>query len=726
MKKLFLLFAVLAAFTISAKAEDFAVANSSGVTIYYNITDATELTVEVTYDGNYTPTFNVESVWYTGVVKTPSTVTYDGVTYSVTSIGSQAFYGCSGLTSINISSGVTDIQSAAFRYCTALTNVILPSTLTSIGDHAFHNCSFTTTSLPDGLLSIGNYAFWKGGLTKITLPNGLKSIGNYAFSDCEDLTYISIPGSVETIGDYVFYSCYSLATAVVSEGVTSLGTGTFSQCQKLTKVTLPSTLTELPERIFYYCRALLTVTLPDGIPTIPSYAFNCCTALTSVNIPESVTSFGTTCFTDCANLETVYFDAINCADFESESGYYGFSNARSLKLKYMIIGENVQHIPAYLCYGGINLPSIDIPNSVDSIGAYAFYNCSAASSISIGEGVTSIGDAAFTGCSGASTLNFNAIKCEDLQYSSTCKNGFYDSPLKTVNIGEQVENIPGYLAYLQADVTSITIPESVTHIGKYAFRGLSFPSITIPENVTSIGKYSFLECLNLDTLSYNAISCEDDIEFCFTDCPLLAVKIGDKVEIIPKNFMNGYKNLTSIVIPDAVTTISERAFYYCEALDSITIGKSVKLIDTQAFALCYNISKVTFRTVTPPASSSGFGITSYSVPFYVPMGSVEAYKSHDYWYPYNIIGVDMPDVEEDEDDDDDDDDGVVTAIATVKTNEIDFIQDGNTISFTTEQLVSVYSINGVCVFSGVTRDLQLTSRGIYVVVTTSGATKIII
>ena len=123
--------------------------------IYYNLNSSSK-TAEVTYKSS-------SDRGYSGRVNIPSSVSYDGTSYSVTSIGGSAFSDCYGLTSITIPNSVTIIGSDAFSYCSGLTSVTIPNSVTSIGSYAFNNCS---------------------GLTSVTIPNSVTSIGGYAFSGC--------------------------------------------------------------------------------------------------------------------------------------------------------------------------------------------------------------------------------------------------------------------------------------------------------------------------------------------------------------------------------------------------------------------------------------------------------------------------------------------------------------------------------------------------------------
>ena len=153
------------------------------------------------------------------VITIPATVTKDGVKYTVTSIGNDAFWSCSGLTSVTIPDGVTSIGDYAFYFCLRLTSVTIPDGVTSIGDYAFWNCSgLTSVDIPDSVTSIGNYAFsWCSGLTSVTIPDGVTSIGDYAFSYCTDLTSVDIPDSVTSIGNGAFLECSGL-TSVPFQG----------------------------------------------------------------------------------------------------------------------------------------------------------------------------------------------------------------------------------------------------------------------------------------------------------------------------------------------------------------------------------------------------------------------------------------------------------------------------------------------------------------------------
>ena len=160
-----------------AYAHDFEAQNSDGVTIYYKITSSTDKTCALTYGGSYYDSYSNE---YTGSITIPETVTYNGTTYNITSIGDHAFYSCGGLTSVTIPNSVTNIGSWAFFGCIRLTSFTIPNSVTSIGEYAFNSCS---------------------SLSSVVIPDSVTEIGYAAFAHCTSLTSVTIPNSVTEIDD---------------------------------------------------------------------------------------------------------------------------------------------------------------------------------------------------------------------------------------------------------------------------------------------------------------------------------------------------------------------------------------------------------------------------------------------------------------------------------------------------------------------------------------------
>ena len=180
-----------------AFAHDFEAKNSDGVTIYYKITSSSDKTCEVTFQGSSYDSYSNE---YTGSIVIPETViyngTYDSTPYSVTSIGDQTFYCCSGLTSVTIPNSVTSIGRSAFTSCTGLTSVIFNAenckTMGTYYFPVFSNCTkLSSVTIGENVKNIPSFAFYDcDGLTSITIPNSVTSIGDAAFENCKGLTSI--------------------------------------------------------------------------------------------------------------------------------------------------------------------------------------------------------------------------------------------------------------------------------------------------------------------------------------------------------------------------------------------------------------------------------------------------------------------------------------------------------------------------------------------------------
>ena len=218
---------------------------------------------------------------------------------SVTSIGYDAFCGCSGLTSITIPSSVTNIGADAFYCCSGLTSITIPSSVTNIGAYAFHGCSgLTSITIPSSVTSIGDYAFsWCSGLTSITIPSGVTSIGFDAFHGCSCLTGIWVDSNNATYASDnsgVLFNKNKTSLICCPDGY-------------LGAYTIPSSVTSIGADAFRYCTGLTSVTIPSSVAYIENDAFLGCSGLTSITIPSGVTSIGDGAFYGCSGLTSIYF-----------------------------------------------------------------------------------------------------------------------------------------------------------------------------------------------------------------------------------------------------------------------------------------------------------------------------------------------------------------------------------------------------------------------------------
>ena len=341
-------------------------------------------------------------------------------------------------------------------------------------------------------------------------------------------------------------------------------------------------VTTIGREAFYKCSSLKSITIPNSVTTIVEYAFYDCSGLTSVTIPDSLIRIGGEgAFFGCSSLTSVYISDISAWCNISFADLYSnpLSNGCNLYLNNELVTD------------------LTIPDSVTTVGGWAFSGCSSLTSVTIPDSVTTIGRWAFRSC---------------------------DS------------------------LTSVTIGDSVTSIGEEAFRSCaSLTSVTIPDSVTTIGRYAFQGCSSLQ--EFNGKFASEDGRYLIIDgtlnsfapAGLTEYTIPDSVTSIGDYAFYYCRSLTSVTIPDSVTTIGESAFCGCSSLTSVTIGNSVTTIGNSAFNWCESLTSVYCKATTPP--DEGFYMfykNASGRKIYVPMESVEAYKSAYGWSEYasDIVG----------------------------------------------------------------------------------------
>ena len=307
---------------------------------YNRNADGTSVTV--TSQNSNTPSYTSLS----GSLTIPPSVTYDGTTYAVTSIGDFAFRSCTGLTSLTIPNSVTEIGLYAFDSCRGLTSADIPNSVTSIGNFAFSTCGLTSVTIPNSVTSIGNSAFsYCRSLSSITVEEGnaiydsrencnaiIETATNIFLAGCKNSF---IPNSVTSIGSAAFSGSKGLTSVTIPNSVTLIDSFAFAGCSGLTSVTIPNSVTSIGYSAFSGCSGLTSLTIPNSVTTIASAAFWECTGLTSVTIGESVTEIGGSAFWGCSGLKI-----INCRIIDPSSVTLG-----STVFKYVPKTTCMLHVP---------------------------------------------------------------------------------------------------------------------------------------------------------------------------------------------------------------------------------------------------------------------------------------------------------------------------------------------------------------------------------------------
>ena len=285
--------------------------------------------------------------------------------------------------------------------------------------------------------------------------------------------------------------------------MTSIENGVFNGCSGLKTVTIGSSVTNIGSSAFYSCTSLTEISIPNSVTSIGSGAFEDCSGLKTVTIGNSVTTIGDGTFNGCTSLKTVIWNARNVQDtFLSETWIPKPPFPDSDRLTEFVFGEEVEYIPAYLCYQLTSLKKLVIGNSVTTIGERAFSSCTGLTEITIPNSVTSIGDYAFADCTGLTEVSIpNSVTSIGSHVFFCC------SGLTEITIPNAVTTIEGYAFTRCTGLKTVTIGNSVTTIEDGAFNGCTqMESVTIGEKVESIGESAFAKCNSLTAVTSKAVT----------------------------------------------------------------------------------------------------------------------------------------------------------------------------------------------------------------------------
>lgn len=561
---------------------------------------------------------------------------------SITKIGDNAFEGCESLTAINVDTNNTAYTSIdGVLYNKDKTNLILYpagktsttytilSSVTDIDSNAFDSFStLTEINVEDSnsmYSSIDGVLFNKNKTTLITypagktdtsytIPEGVTTIGDKAFNGCTNLKTLTMPNSITNVGDLSF-NCVGLETLNVAKADYLTY---FANCTNIKNLSVDAGT--IPANAFKNSDKLTTVVLGDGVTSVGESAFDSCSSLQSVSIGSNVTSLGTGSFANCSALKTLSIlgdptlDSsvfANCINIENLSlykadSYSYFSNCPNIKTLSFVSGE----IGESAFKDNTKLTSISLGSKMTTIGVSAFSGCTSLSSVEIEEGLTTISARAFEDCTAIKTLSIpksvetiatNSFEgCENVEDLTLGNSEFAASiyqdlrKIKTLTVLSGDKGL--YYLYNLYYLTSVVLGDEVTAIDRYALYGCkALETVTIGKGVTTIGNGVFSYCEALTTINVDsentAFKSVDNVLFDKNMKTLVLYPIGrvgatyaipSGVTTISDNACAYAKNLTSVNLPEGLTTIGKEAFYLAQ-LTSIDVPKSVTSIGEEAF-----------------------------------------------------------------------------------------------------------------------------------------------
>lgn len=431
-------------------------------------------------------------------------------------------------------------------------------------------------STPDGVIDIPDTVTSGGQTYTVT------AIGEYAFIPSRKITNVSsvfIPATVTSIGRFAFRCCKFLATVTFAEGsqLKSIGVSAFSGTNpahpRFKEIQIPNSVETIGTNAFQNCQDLESITLPASLKTIESSAFSYCLNLSEIRLPTSLKAIQSYVFDGCSSLETVFYDGslAQWSRINTSNGFLGYSSPSLVMGDYTaqfipVKDENDPDPPPKTVtitkYTGTE-STVILPSTINSwpvtkIGEDAFQDNTTITSVTIPANVTEIGSNAFAGCTNLTSVNYGG-----------------DWSNLTIQSGNPaVEDAAKDAANEQLFDFEFTPDNTAVIVNNYKCKGTA-ADVTIPSRykgkpVTAINNAAF------------------------PNSAVTSVTIPDSITSIPDAAFVNCSKLTNISIPNSVTYIGFSAFSSCTSLKSITLPSSLSTIGNSAFAGCPSSMTVTY------------------------------------------------------------------------------------------------------------------------------------
>ena len=584
-----------------------------------------------------------------GLVEIPATVEHAGKTYVVACIGEGAFSDYRDITAFILPATLIDIESKAFAGCIGLSSIVIKNTIPpTVAADAFTGVS-TQMSVSVPLGSLDSY--------KETPVWGLFVLMEDPEFTVDNLKYTADPeaGTAELSGFEVAPKGRLTIYATVyfngrSYDLISLGFMALAHSTSLVEVTIPNSVVNIGYEAFYDCTSLESVTIGSGVTNIDGMAFGGCSAIRDITIralvPPEVSS--SDAFHNVPRDIPVYVPTEALEAYKAADVWKEFTNLQAYKLpefsvdymKFRVLSE-VDKKVELVALESDPWDTFEIPKSITcndevytvaGIGKKAFYNFATLTKVNIPYGIEYIADNAFDSCTAVTEIT------SDAAVPPTVGTDAFKGVPRDIPVYVPIESVAAYKA---ADgwkeFTNIQFSPQFT-VGNLIYNITDANAMTVKVAGYVPGVASALEIpasVAIAGMEFSVTSIGDNS---FHGCEAItSLTLPNSVTTIEMNAFGLCSNLKEVDFGDGMETIGFNTFRDCKALTKLTMGSSLTSIDECVFYGCTGITEMTVRALVPPTvGTDAFYDVPRSIPVYVPDESLEAYKAADEWKEFNV------------------------------------------------------------------------------------------